>query len=215
MFIELVESLRCPRAHDFTWLVASTLEMAGRDIRRGLLGCPTCGARYPIRDGVVDFRTRDGTTPIPDSGELAAPAGDAEAAMRLAALLDLTTPGGFVVLAGEWTHLILALQASVDGVEIVALNPVVKLESGNGVSITRSDGSIPLRPGAARGIALDAAHASRAREAALALKASGRLVAPVSASLPSEMEELARDGAEWVAIKRVHTSETIPLRRGP
>src|SRR5687768_17696390 len=90
MFIELVESLRCPRPHELTWLVASTLEMAGRDIRRGLLGCPSCSARYPIRDGVVDFQTRDGTTPIPDSTPLAEPGGDPELAMRVAALLDLT-----------------------------------------------------------------------------------------------------------------------------
>ena len=213
MFIELVESLRCPRPHDFTWLVASTLEMAGRDIRRGLLGCPSCSARYPIRDGVVDFRTRDGTTPIPDSTPLADPRGDPELAMRVAALLDLTSPGGFVVLAGEWGHAASALRALADGVEMLVLNPTAALFSGKGISLARTDGSIPIRPGAARGIALDALHATRVDDAARALRQFGRLVAPVAASLPADLEELARDGRDWVATKRHETTESIPLRR--
>lgn len=214
MFIELVESLRCPRPHEFTWLVASTLEMAGRDIRRGLLGCPSCSARYPIRDGVVDFQTRDGTTPIPDSTPLPAPGGDAELAMRLAALLDLTSPGGFVVLAGEWAHAAPALLSLVEGVEVLVLNTTVALTSGSGISLARTDGSIPIRPSAARAIALDRRHAAQVDAAARALRQYGRLVAPVGAVLPSDLEELARDDREWVATKRLETTEAVPLRRG-
>jgi hypothetical protein len=214
MFIELVESLRCPRPHEFTWLVASTLEMAGRDIRRGLLGCPSCSARYPIREGVVDFQTRDGTTPIPDSTPLADPSGDPELAMRVAALFDLTSPGGFIVLAGEWAHAAPALRALVEGVEVLVLNGTVALTSGNGISLARTDGSIPIRPGVARGLALDERHAVHVRAAARALRQYGRLVAPVTASLPADLEELARDGRDWVATKRVETAEGVPLRRG-
>jgi uncharacterized protein YbaR (Trm112 family) len=213
MFIELVESLRCPRPHEFTWLVASTLEMVGRDIRRGLLGCPSCSARYPIRDGVVDFQTRDGTTPIPDSTPLPDPEADAETAMRLGALLDLTSPGGFVVLAGDWGNAALALHALAEGVEILVLNTTVALASGNGISLVRTDGSIPIRPGAARGIALDERHAPHANAAARALRQYGRLVAPVGVSLPADLEELARDGRDWVATKRMDTTEGVPLRK--
>ena len=213
MFIELVESLRCPRPHEFTWLVASTLEMAGRDIRRGLLGCPSCSARYPIRDGVVDFQTRDGTTPLPDSTPLADAEEDAELAMRVAALLDLTTSGGFVVLAGDWAHAAPALRTVVEGVEILVLNTTVGLTSGNGISLARTDGSIPIRPGAARGIALDARHAGHVAGAARALRQYGRLVAPIAASLPPDVEELARDGRDWVATKRLETTEGVPLRK--
>ena len=214
MFIELVESLRCPRPHEFTWLVASTLEMAGRDIRRGLLGCPSCSARYPIRDGVVDFQTRDGTTPIPDSTPLGDPEGDPELATRVAALFDLTSPGGFVLLAGDWAHAAPALVALVEGVEVVVLNTTVALSSGNGISLARTDGSIPIRPGAARAIALDQRHAMHVEGAARALRQFGRLVAPVGAAVPPGLEELARDGREWVATKRLETTEGVPLRRG-
>lgn len=213
MFIELVESLRCPRSHEFTWLVASTLEMAGRDIRRGLLGCPSCGARYTIRDGVVDFRTRDGTTPIPDSGTLPAPNGDADAVTRIAALLDLTTPGGFIVLVGEHAHHAPGVRDAIEGVEILVLNATAELASGDGISLTRTDGALPLRPGAARGIVLDERHAARAAEAGMALRANGRLIAPSTATLPSDLEELARDEREWVGTKRTTTSEAVPLRR--
>jgi uncharacterized protein YbaR (Trm112 family) len=214
MFIELVESLRCPRPHEFTWLVASTLEMAGRDIRRGLLGCPSCSARYPIREGVVDFQTRDGTTPIPDSTPLADPDGDPELAMRLAALFDLTSPGGFVLLAGEWANAALSLRDLVEGVEVLVLNTTVALASGNGISLARTDGSIPIRPGAARAIALDKRHAMQVDSAARALRQYGRLVAPIAATLPTDLEELARDGRDWVATKRLETSDAVPLRRG-
>lgn len=212
MFIELVESLRCPRSHEFTWLVASTLEMAGRDIRRGLLGCPSCGARYTIREGVVDFRTRDGTTPIPDSGALSAPTGDAEAVMRVAALLDLTSPGGFILLAGEYSDLAPGVRDAIEGVEILVLNATVDLASGDGISLTRTDGALPVRPGAARGIVLDERHAARATEAAMALRPGGRLIAPSTATLPSDLEELVRDTRDWVG-KRTQTSEAVPLRR--
>src|SRR5687767_13007641 len=214
MFIELVESLRCPRPHEFTWLVASTLEMAGRDIRRGLLGCPSCSARYPIRDGVVDFQTRDGTTPLPDSTPLGAAEGDPELAIRVAALFDLTSPGGFVVLAGEWAHAAPALLGVVEGIEVLVLNTTVALTSGSGISLARTDGSIPIRPGAARAIALDTRHAAHVSAAARALRQYGRLVAPVGALLPADLEELARDGRDWVATKRLETSEGVPLRRG-
>lgn len=213
MFIELVESLRCPRPHEFTWLVASTLEMAGRDIRRGLLGCPSCSARYPIREGVVDFQTRDGTTPIPDSTPLPDATGDSELAMRVAALLDLTAPGGFVVLAGDWAHAAPALRALVEGVEVLVLNTTVALTSGHGISLARTDGSVPIRPGAARGIALDERHASHVGSAARALRQYGRLVAPLSAPVPADLEELARDGRDWVATKRMETTEGVPLQK--
>ncbi|HEU5184583.1 MAG TPA: hypothetical protein VFU01_08440 [Gemmatimonadaceae bacterium] len=214
MFIELVESLRCPRPHDFTWLVASTLEMAGRDIRRGLLGCPACSARYPIRDGIVDFRTRDGTTPIPDSPPLASAPRDPDLATRAAALLDLTSPGGFVLLAGSWSLAAPALRDLIEGVELLVLNPTIALASGDGISLARTDGSIPIRPAAARGIALDGGHAAHVDGAATALRQFGRLVAPLRATLPSGLEELARDKSDWVATKRVATSEAVPLRRG-
>jgi hypothetical protein len=99
-------------------------------------------------------------------------------------------------------------------VELLVLNTSVALTSGSGISLARTDGSIPIRPGAARGIALDRRHAEQVSNAARALRQFGRLVAPVSAAVPDGLEELARDGREWVATKPVETTEGVPLRRG-
>ena len=55
MFLPLVDVLRCPVAHEETWLVASIDRAEDRDIITGALGCPQCLAEYPIRDGIVHF----------------------------------------------------------------------------------------------------------------------------------------------------------------
>src|SRR6476661_547648 len=96
MFIELVDALRCPVPHEESWLVAAATRTEARHIVEGTLGCPVCAAEYDIRDGVVDLR-RTGREPVPPSSP-----GDAEQAMRLAALLDLSDSQGFAVLLGGW-----------------------------------------------------------------------------------------------------------------
>ncbi|MGH7754012.1 MAG: hypothetical protein ACREN5_14490, partial [Gemmatimonadales bacterium] len=55
MHIEMTELLRCPAGHPEAFLVLATAEMRDRTVRRGAVGCPVCGAEFPIRDGVVDF----------------------------------------------------------------------------------------------------------------------------------------------------------------
>ena len=58
MFLELVDSLRCVRAHEDSWLVARADELVARHIVRGALGCPICEARYAVRNGIADFTGR-------------------------------------------------------------------------------------------------------------------------------------------------------------
>src|SRR5215218_3019294 len=96
MFIELVDALRCPIAHEESWLVAAAARMEYRHIVTGTLGCPVCHAQYPIERGVVDFRRDRG----PGTASQATP--DERGATRLAALLDLTDGGGFAILLGQW-----------------------------------------------------------------------------------------------------------------
>ena len=117
------------------------------------------------------------------------------------------------MLAGDWAHAAPALRTVVEGVEVLVLNTTVALTSGNGISLARTDGSIPIRPGAARAIALDERHVGQVVGAARALRQYGRLVAPIAAPLPADLEELARDGRHWVATKRQETTEGVPLRK--
>ena len=85
MFLELVDSLRCVRTHEDSWLIARADELVDRHIVQGELGCPVCEARYPIRDGVADFRGADRTLPTATSSAASARHAGARAARRRAA----------------------------------------------------------------------------------------------------------------------------------
>jgi hypothetical protein len=213
MFIELVGSLRCVRAHELTWLVASAYRMEDRDIVSGELGCHVCGARYSVERGVADFRELGAASsasvqrpPGPRTARDSAHGADpAELAIRVAALLDLTSPGGLVVLAGEWSAAAIPLSGGdvAERVQLLTLDPDIDLESGGGISIALTGRRMPVRPAAARGIALDESHSDPdyVASAAEALRPGARLLAPVAAQLPPGLSEIARDERFWLASK--------------
>src|SRR5947209_470348 len=117
MFIELIDKLRCPNPHELTWLVAAIESAEDRDVISATLGCPICHATYPIVRGIADF---SGGAAIAHAGLEPA---TMEETMRLAALLDLATPGGFVALTGAWTALAPALHVTTD-VHVLVIDPV-------------------------------------------------------------------------------------------
>jgi uncharacterized protein YbaR (Trm112 family) len=191
MFIELVDALRCPNAHEESWLVAAARRMEARHIVEGTLGCPVCAAEYPIHHGVADFRR----TPAPVGA--ARTAADADTAARLAALLDLTDAGGFAVILGEWGVHAALLQALAE-TPLLLVNPPADVEGAPGISVLRCDDVLPLAAAAARGTAISEASPALVDAATRMTKAGGRLVAPVSIPVPDGVRELARDGAWWV-----------------
>ncbi|MDB4898861.1 MAG: hypothetical protein JWN53_669 [Gemmatimonadetes bacterium] len=210
MFIELVDALRCPNAHEESWLVASADRMAARHILDGMLGCPVCGAEYPIRDGVVDFRRAANRSPA------AALSADVEQATRLAAFLGLDDALGFAVLMGEWGSHALELRSLVD-CPLVLIDPPEEIEAAPGLSLIRTDGPLPLATGAARGVAIDAgADPERVASALRATRAKGRVVASVCVARPPEVRELARDEQVWVGEREAAASPivTLHVRRG-
>lgn len=207
MFIELVGSLRCVHEHAPTWLVASVAVMEERDIVAGELGCPECGARYPVARGVADFTEGE-------HGAGAAPEHhDPEMVLRAAALLGLDQPGGLVVLAGTWGGAAHELVAAVERVHVLALDAPERIASGGGVSLARIGATVPLRAGSARGIAVDAAHATPPllASAVEALRPGGRLLAPAGALLPPGVDELARDERHWVAERHAGAGPVVHL----
>lgn len=212
MHIEIIDLIRCPQPHPFTWLIAQTAQISVRDVVSGVLGCPECGRRYPLIDGVLDLRSQA------EGAELALES-DATYAeddvMRLAAVLGLSEAGGIVVLAGSVAVAAPMLARMLDRGHVLAVNARIPLTSGDGVSIVLTDGEIPLREGSVRGIALDHAHASAERLdiTARTLTESGRLVAPVDVAVPATLHEIARDHRDWVA-ERVPSPPVIPLQ-GP
>ena len=193
MHLEVVQALRCPTDHAPTWLVARTDLLDARHIAEGVLGCPVCGAEYPVSGGVLRLGA---ALPTPYT------ALDPDAPLRAAALLDLTTPHGLVLLAGDWARSAVEVAAMVDQIHLLALDsPADAPPPGLGVSSVEAGACIPLRASVARGIALDQAHATGGalKEAAEALRPGGRLIAPVAVPLPFPLVELARDGGWWVA----------------
>ncbi len=158
MHIELTEMLRCPEAHELDVLVLSTGEMAGRMVRSGLVGCPVCKHEYPIVRGVVDFTgggRRDaggGPASTPPASRISHP----DEAQTLQALLDLSGPGGYVVLIGDAVRHAVGLASLMGGVHFVGVNAPGGIEELPVLSLLRARALIPLRPVIVRGVVLGA-----------------------------------------------------------
>jgi uncharacterized protein YbaR (Trm112 family) len=211
------------RAHEDSWLVARADALDARHIVEGELGCPVCEARYAVHDGIADFTVDAARAPRePQTSQRQAPtsasAGEERQAraLRAAALLGLTEPGGIVVLAGEWSACADDLLEMVEGVQLLALDPAPELRSGGALSLARVRDVLPLAAASVRGIALDAAHAtpSLLAGAARALVPNGRLIASVSALVPEALRELARDDELWVAAAAPPSNVSAPVPIG-
>lgn len=213
MYVELVDTLRCPNAHRESWLVASADRIEGRDIVAGVLGCPVCREQFAIAGGIADFRRTPGTR-----GQGSGPDESAERAMRLAALLDLADAGGFAVLCGEWTVHAAAMRA-LTGTHLLLVNPPAGVTVGEGTSGVAIDEVFPLAARSARGVALDASASAALVESALRVVAPrGRVVAPVSIVVPTGITEVARDASVWVGVRDAAVSEIVAIhgpRRSP
>ena len=213
MFIELVDVFRCTAAHEETWLVATADRMIGRHIDAGSLGCPICRASWPIRDGAADFSGGGPVRPVSDDD--VARRDPTEEAMRLAALLGLTEPGQRVLLFGGWARLAAPLLAVV-AVELLLVDAPPDVGAGDGRSPLRCGAQpVPLAAGSMRGAALDLATAGdplRADAAVRAVRAGGRVVGPVAASVPADVRELARDERHWVGERTAPASAPVPLQ---
>ena len=146
MFIELTDHLRCPAEHAESFLVLIPDEMGGREVRRGVLGCPVCQREYPIREGVVHFWEATQVVTPP-------PAGGAVNAGAIAAFLGLEGPGGYVGLIGEAASYAAGLSGLLAGIHLVAVNPPGGFSPGETLSVLLSPG-IPFKRGSFRGIVL-------------------------------------------------------------
>lgn len=212
MFIDLVETLRCPTPHEESWLVLAAGRIVARHVVEGTLGCPACTAEFPIHNGVVDFRRDASPSATPSR-----PA-DAEQAIRLAAFLGLDDALGFALLMGDWGAHALELRGIVE-CPLVLCDPPADVEAAPGLSILRTDGPVPLAAGSARATALDATGASHAQQdariasAVRATRVKGRVVARVNVPLPEGVHELARDDRDWVAEREPAASPIVTLNR--
>jgi uncharacterized protein YbaR (Trm112 family) len=196
MYIELIDLLRCPREHADSWLVAAFNRIEERFVIEGKLGCPICSATYQIADGLVDLREGGEVSVVGQKRDSTGATEDA--AIRSAALLDLTKPDSLVVLAGSSSTLSHQLNNIADA-RVIALNPTSRVQETERVAVVLTDIRLPVAPGSVDGILLDERSAAFAQDAARILRQGGRLIAPTTANLPASFRELARDDNEIVA----------------
>lgn len=213
MHVGLIELLRCPMQHAEAALVASSVHQSERHIIDGALGCPVCGAEYPIENGVADLRRR----PVNSKGIGSFDgAPNEEASLRLAAQLDLTETGRLLLLAGAYAAAAPQLVVMFDPAVIaVGVPPEREPHIAEHASVIRADTTIPLARSALHGAAIDATHSAAfgLQQVSALLKPRGRLVAPAGSDFPPGVTVLARDGSEWVAERTPDTTGVVELRR--
>lgn len=191
MFVELIEHFRCPAQHEESLLVVAATRSEQRHILDGVLGCPACGAEYPIAGGVARF----GTVELPEPEHASV-----ETAMRLAAFLELTDARGFAVLCGRWAAHALPLADLVE-TPLLLVNPPRGADVSRAAAVIETGSALPLAPGSARAIALDPALPIGGDHAVRCVRQGGRVLAPAAMELPAGLTEIARDARDWVAEK--------------
>ena len=210
MHIELTEMLRCPEAHREEMLVLSTGEMKDRMVRSGLLGCPVCHNEYPISRGIVNFRrSKERVAKDSASGPRPAyappsPLPSADAA-QLQALLELSGPGGYVVLVGAAVRQAPRLAGLMAGIHFVGINPPQDMEEQSALSLLYANEKIPIRTAVARGVVVgaDLATSPWLVEAHRALLRGRRFVVEnEEPELPIGLLKLAAENGLWVGEKR-------------
>ncbi|OLC01908.1 MAG: hypothetical protein AUH78_10765 [Gemmatimonadetes bacterium 13_1_40CM_4_69_8] len=205
MHIELTEMLRCPETHEEAFLVMSTGEMVGRMVRSGILGCPVCRREFPIMKGVVQFSAGEGA-PLRDKNTQSLRGAPSPAdAQTLQALLDLSGPGGYVVLVGSAARHAVGLAGLMGGIHFVGINAPPEVGELPVLSLLACETMIPLRGAVARGVVVGPERTSTAwlGEALRVLLRGRRLVIEDErVTAPAGLKQLAMGEGMWVGEKQ-------------
>ena len=227
MFLEVTEILRCPRAHDESFVVCVAYAMDGRQVARGVIGCPVCREEFPIRDGVLDFTEGTGAqghggTDVPAHRRTGAPTDESGTPARrhagthsgepagtltaeaTATFLALEGRGGYVLLAGSAARLARDLAALVPGVHLLCVNAPLEAERVPECSYVASLGGFPIKTAQVRGVVLGADCVAEPwlAEGVRVLLHGLRLVAEDERASPPGIVELARGAGVLVGEKR-------------
>jgi hypothetical protein len=207
VFVELIESLRCPRPHEEAPLIVSASRTESRHIVEGVLGCPVCASEFVIANGVARFDDPG----MPTAREEPS----AETAMRIAAFLELSDARGFALLCGRWGAHADQIRRLSD-TPLVLVNPPGDLSADVAGAIATRD-AVPFAASAARAAALDGAMSpALVASAVRAVRVGGRVLGPASLDVPDGVTELVRDDRVWVGEKTAAPEATprlVPLTR--
>ncbi len=199
MRLDLAERLRCPRPHAPSPLVVVASEVAGRELRRGVAGCPVCRYEARFEGGDLFAEGAGPAAAAPPPVPVVESPGLAQGVERLAALLGLVEPGLPVLLLGEYAALGAPLAA--------ATGAIIPTVVGFGDAVPFADRTF-------RGVAVGGTCSAQLADAAVRAAAVGaRIVTSASRAIPAGVRELARDAREVVGEVAAAPSP-VPLVRG-
>lgn len=211
MFIELTEILRCPADHPESYVVCVPVEMDGRRVVRGGIGCPVCRAEYPIVGGEVFFGGPDAAVERAPAREAGPPGGAPEEvpppsydAAALRSFLDLEGAGGYAVLVGRAAAVGPDIAELVPGVHFFGVNPPEKVGPSALFSVLHSPRALPVKSRSVRAVVLGADFAGEPwlAEGVRVLLKGLRLVVEDERASPGGIAELARGAGLLVGEKR-------------
>src|SRR5207245_2292762 len=139
---------------------------------------PVCRREFPIMKGVVQFSAGEGA-PLRDKNTQSLRGAPSPAdAQTLQALLDLSGPGGYVVLVGSAARHAVGLAGLMGGIHFVGINAPPEVGELPVLSLLACDTMIPLRRAMARAVVVgpDRAEAAWLAEAQRILLPGRRLV---------------------------------------
>ncbi len=194
--------LRCPEPHREELLVLSTGEIRDRMVRSGLVGCPVCHKEYPISQGIVNFRRSQERVSRGYAPPSPLPSADSA---KLQALLELSGPGGYVVLVGAAVRQAPRLSTLMGGIHFVGINPPSDMNEQSTLSLIYATEQVPLRTAVARGVVVgaDLATSPWLVEAHRVLLRGRRFVVEnEEPELPIGLLKLAAEHGLWVGEKR-------------
>lgn len=209
MLRDLLDSLRCPRDHEESWLVAVVQRANGPVLVDADLACPVCGAEFALREGLATFAESWSTEmPAPGSAETLDPA-------RLTALLGVTEGAYPLLLSGNLARAGAGVAELIDVPQLWINAPDDISDAPTFCSRLVVGDRLPLGVATVAAAALDARHASPMfiASAVRTVRQGGRIVAPVATPVPAGVRELARDDAQWVGEVIALASGLIELRR--
>jgi uncharacterized protein YbaR (Trm112 family) len=191
----LTDVLSCPRCGPEHGLVLMADRVEDRRVREGVLGCPNCRERYPVRGGLVDLRAgQGGAGPEPTVEAAPAGPGGGEGAVRLAALMGVAEGSGVALIVGRDVGQAAGVASLVPELEVAVLGAGVEgWAEVPGVSRVVAGVGLPFRTGTLSAVALTGSAAvSLEAEGVRVVGLGGRLVLMDAA--PGAAERLRATG---------------------
>jgi uncharacterized protein YbaR (Trm112 family) len=190
MHIVVTDVLSCPRCGPEFGLIVLADRLEDRRVVEGWLGCANCRNRYPIHAGVPDLRLNAEETDWAPVG------GDADRALRIAALLGVGHAMGTVLVYGADAGLLGGIAQLLPNARVVGAGPEpIEGAFDAGLDTIRIDRRLPLHTGSIRGVAFATPPSDDLLDDALRALAPGAhlLIDPVSPEILARLASLGAD----------------------